>query len=253
MVARKIFHSDIWGQDPTYLKVWLWIIGNANFSNQEKNGYQYHRGELVTTYDEIIKAASHHHNRQHIIPTLKRIRVILKWLKKRGMIYVNPLRPERCRTGADPGAETRAYVGIKITVINYDTYQDSESYKGRDKGRHLSEQGHNNNNDYNNDYNFMSIPFTEIQSKYHELLPELPGIRLWTESRKKTFAARWNSGIQNQDGTPIKTIQYWINLFNYIRDSKHLMGGNDRNWKASIDFIIKESSFLKIIEGQYHK
>jgi hypothetical protein len=62
------------------------------------------------------------------------------------MILVNPLQ-SLLPTGADPTAHTRAYIGIKIVVINYDTYQTDENYKGRHQDRPFSPQGHNNNNE----------------------------------------------------------------------------------------------------------
>jgi hypothetical protein len=153
IVARKIFNSNIWIKESLYLKVWIWIVGRASHSDHDKDGHYYKRGEFVTTYLEIIKATSHFHNREHIIPTLKKIRIILKWLENEGMIHVEPLKSGLGLTGADPRARTRAYVGIKIIVINYNTYQDSKNYKGRHKGRPSVQQGHNNNNGYNKGIN----------------------------------------------------------------------------------------------------
>lgn len=152
-VARKIFYSGIWLKPPLFLKIFIWCLGRASYEDHEKNGFFYKRGEFVTTYYEIIKAAAYHHNRKHIFPTLKQIRIIINWLVDEGMITVepireidaNPLKPEHERTGADTRERTRAYVGIKIIVVNYDAYQDSENYKGRHKGRPTSQQGHNNN------------------------------------------------------------------------------------------------------------
>ena len=125
-IARKIFDSNIWGKDPFYLKVWIWVIGRANHSDTEKCGRHYYRGEFVTTYNDIIKATSYYHNRRHISPSIKKIRIILEWLQKDGMIHVKPLKSELGPTGAGPTARTRAYLGIKIIVINYDTYQTIE-------------------------------------------------------------------------------------------------------------------------------
>ncbi len=149
LVARKIYKSKIWLKHPFYLKVWLWILGNANHSDHQKNGRMYRRGEVVTTYDEIIKGTAYYHNRQHIVPTLKQVRIILQWLEAERMIIVQPLRendPIQRPTGADPRAETRAYIGIRIIVVNYDTYQDLKNYKGRHQGRPSVPQGHNNKN-----------------------------------------------------------------------------------------------------------
>jgi hypothetical protein len=144
-IARKIFHSNIWLKQPLYLKVWIWIIGRASYMDHERRGHKYKRGEFVTTYDEIIKATAYRHNRRHVFPTIKQIRIILKWLEAEGMISVKPLKSGPFLTGADTGARTRAYIGLKIVVINYDSYQDLESYKGRHKGRDLSQQGQYNN------------------------------------------------------------------------------------------------------------
>jgi hypothetical protein len=145
-IARQIFYSKIWMKDPLYLKIWVWIIGRASYENHEKNGKYYKRGQFVTTYDEIIRSNSHYHNRRHIIPTLKQIRIILAWLQSEGMILVKQLKSEPCRTGPDSGARTRAYVGLKITVRNYNIYQDHKSYTGADSGAETcSELGHDNN------------------------------------------------------------------------------------------------------------
>ena len=143
-VARKLFRSKIWFKPPHYVKVWIWIIGRASYTDFQKDGRQRKKGEFVTTYDEIIKATAYYKNRQHIFPTIKQIRVILKWLEAEGMISVKPLKSEPCRTGADTRADTRAYIGLKIVVINYGSYQDLENYKGRDKDRDFSVQGQNN-------------------------------------------------------------------------------------------------------------
>jgi len=172
LIARKIFKSKIWLKHPFYLKIFLWILGNANYSDQEKHGYSYKRGELITTYDEIIKGAAYYFNKQHIVPTLKQVRIILQWLELEGMIVVEPLRanePTERPTGADIRAHhtmpTRAYLGIRIIVVNYDTYQDSKNYKGRplegNKGIPSVQLGHDTNKEQerNNIYarNFISF------------------------------------------------------------------------------------------------
>ena len=92
LLARRLFQSAIWLKAPLYLKVWVWIIGRANYAECRKDGETYGRGELVTTYDEIIKAAAYYHNKKHIFPTVKQVRLILAWLEREGMIKVEPIR-----------------------------------------------------------------------------------------------------------------------------------------------------------------
>jgi len=146
LISRQIFTSPIWLKPPQYLRLFMWLVGNANHQDQEIRGMFYKRGGLVITYDEIIKAMSHYYNHKNIVPTVKQIRVMLNWLVSENMIEIHPLRPSNSPTRADSRAEARAHVGINIIVVNYDTYQNPENYKGRDKGRGISPLGHNNNN-----------------------------------------------------------------------------------------------------------
>jgi hypothetical protein len=134
--------------------------------DHEKGGHKYKRGEFVTTYDEIIKATAYHKNRQHIFPTIKQIRIILKWLESEGMILVKPLKSGPCLTGADTTAQTRAYVGLKIIVMNYNGYQDPESYKGRHKGRDSSQQGQYNNKE--NKGKITPDDFFSLKNRYQQ-------------------------------------------------------------------------------------
>jgi hypothetical protein len=181
-VPRKIFHSGLWLKHPLYFKIFIWFLGRASYEDHEKNGFIYKRGEFVTTYDEIIKATAYHHNHKHIIPTLKQVRIIIKWLVDEGMIVVqpimkinaNPLKPELGLTGADPLVRTGAYVGIKIIVINYDGCQDLENYKGRHKGRPASQQGHNNNKDTIRVINKENIHIPENQFVLPSWVPAEP-------------------------------------------------------------------------------
>ena len=154
MTARKIFDSDLWQKPPSYLKTWVWIIGNANHSDSKDGKIK--RGQLITSYDVIANALGHYYNRQRIIPTIKQLRTILKWLEDQDMIKVTPLKASDSGTLTNRGrhhGQTRAYIGLLIHVVNYDTYQDITVYKGRHLGRPSDELGHINNNDKKNDEN----------------------------------------------------------------------------------------------------
>lgn len=43
----------------------------------------------------------------------------------------------------------------------------------------------------------------------------------------------------------------WKAALDLIKKSKFLMGDNDRNWKASFDFLMIEARFTKLMEGGY--
>ena len=142
LISRMIFKSAIWWKHPWFLRLFLWLIGKAVFlDGYTFKGHVLKRGELITTYGEIADALAYQFNRAIIKPTVKEIRIMLSWLKSEGMILMKPLIDGTSANKGRPIELTRAYIGLLITVINYDTYQDTESYKGRDKGRPSFEQG----------------------------------------------------------------------------------------------------------------
>jgi len=174
-IARKIFKSEIWLKHPFYFKAWLWILGQANHADRKKDNRAYKRGELITTYDEIIKGVAYYYRHRLVFPSVQQIRDILKWLQSEEMIEVQPLCQTRHKIfgdttdlGTDPKAEERTdpqrkektYLGIKIIVMNYDTYQTLDNYKktegksrektdpeAGEKTEGFSEIQHNNKND----------------------------------------------------------------------------------------------------------
>lgn len=91
-------------------------------------------------------------------------------------------------------------------------------------------------------------PHQEIINLYHELCPMLPRVRQWTPKRQKQLKARWLSSKDYQD------TEWWRDFFQYIAGKcPHLIGKNDRQWTADLEWICKEENFVKIVEGRYEK
>jgi phage replication O-like protein O len=89
-------------------------------------------------------------------------------------------------------------------------------------------------------------PHQEIISLYHQILPEFSQVKAWTEERKKTLRARWRENKKYQD------IGWWEGFFKHVRTSPFLMGENDRKWQPNLEWLIKKSNFVNVIEGKYH-
>jgi hypothetical protein len=89
-----------------------------------------------------------------------------------------------------------------------------------------------------------AIPHAEIVELFHEVLPDLPAIRGWPESRQKLLRARW------QEDTKRQNAEWWRRFFEYIGRSDFLCG-RTTDWKADLPWILKAENFLKIIEGKY--
>ena len=95
-------------------------------------------------------------------------------------------------------------------------------------------------------------PYGDIFDLFRECLPELPKPIKMTATRKKHLKARWHDGYQASTGLKSNSADFWKGLFQYIRKSDFLMGRNSK-WQATFDWIINESNFVKILEGNFHK
>lgn len=94
-----------------------------------------------------------------------------------------------------------------------------------------------------------ACPHEEIIALYHEILPANPKVRIWNDTRKSYLRSRWREDDTRQN------LHYWEKLFGYISKSDFLTGKtetpNRRPFMADLEWIVKPSNFVKIIEGKY--
>lgn len=86
------------------------------------------------------------------------------------------------------------------------------------------------------------IDYQRIINLYNETCVSFPRLRTLSENRKKAIKARFNNGYNFSD---------FEELFRKAEASTFLKGGNDRDWSATFDWLIKESSMAKVLEGNY--
>jgi uncharacterized protein YdaU (DUF1376 family) len=84
----------------------------------------------------------------------------------------------------------------------------------------------------------------KILDAYHEILPELPQVKILTEKRKTLLKARWREDEKRQD------IEFWNRFFGYVRTSDFLMGKSG-GFQANFEWLINSTNFVKVIEGNY--
>jgi len=94
------------------------------------------------------------------------------------------------------------------------------------------------------------VPYQKIVELYHEELPMLARVEKLTPKRKSYIRQRW----QQKD---IENLDEWKNFFDYVKKSKFLTGGSAANnghkpFRANLEWLTKESNFIKILEGNYH-
>ena len=72
-----------------------------------------------------------------------------------------------------------------------------------------------------------------------------------TKDRKSKISARWNESDVHQD------LDFWADFFALVGSSAFLMGEADgRNgakpFRATFDWLIAPSNFVKVVEGNYN-
>jgi hypothetical protein len=104
-------------------------------------------------------------------------------------------------------------------------------------------------------------PFVEIVSAYHQILPEMPAVRILDSGDRKAKTATfwaWVLTSTRADGTRRATNEVdalaWIqNYFERARMNDFLMGRTERraehkNWRADFDYLLTESGRKQVIE-----
>ncbi len=102
-----------------------------------------------------------------------------------------------------------------------------------------------------------SCPHERIVALYHESLPSLPQVRHWTKTRQVYLANRWREQVAaGEYATVEEGLTWWAKLFAYVGRSKFLTGRVEardgrRPFLADLEWLVKPSNFVKVIEGKY--
>lgn len=81
----------------------------------------------------------------------------------------------------------------------------------------------------------------QIVDLYNSICKSFPSVRSLSDARRKAIKARLNT----------YTIDDFRTVFENAEASSFLKGGNDRNWSANFDWLIKDANIAKVLEGQY--
>ncbi len=93
-------------------------------------------------------------------------------------------------------------------------------------------------------------PHAEIVALYHELLPSCLPVRAWPERRQAYLRQRWREDPKRQN------LGWWRRFFQYVGQSTFLTGKSPakegKPFVADLEWLLKPTNFLKVIEGRYH-
>jgi len=201
-------------------EAWQWLISHACWL-QEGAG-ELRRGELYGS----IRALAHDWAWSH-----KAVRTFLGRLEHAEMVAL------RHQEG------TRAQI---ITILNYARYQrwvqeqgTPEAHDGHTPG---TEKGalYNKEHEHNHDLEALEA-FTSYNSLALQL--GLPQASTLTPSRRQLLKAR----LREHGG-----LTGWHRALDNLKASPFLRGENDSGFRANLDFVLRASSFNKLIDGSYY-
>lgn len=77
---------------------------------------------------------------------------------------------------------------------------------------------------------------------YNDICRSYPKCTIMSNERKKAIQARISSGFSLDD---------FRALFQKAEASAFLRGANNRNWRASFDWLIADKNMAKVLDGNY--
>ena len=88
-----------------------------------------------------------------------------------------------------------------------------------------------------------NISGQHIADLYNSICVSFPSIRSLSDARKKAIKARLKS----------YSVDDFKAVFENAESSAFLKGQNNRNWIATFDWLIKDSNFAKVLDGNYNE
>jgi hypothetical protein len=146
-----------------------------------------------------------------------------------------------------------AFTPIKQQLDRTNTKWDNEKQKRSEAGKKgMANRWGNRDNTvitrYNKNNTVIPIEeptdktnYQEIADLYNSICVSYPKLKALSDARKKAIKAR----LKKYTVDDIKRV------FEKAEQSDFLKGGNGRNWAASFDWLLKDSNFAKVLDGNY--
>ena len=106
---RAILDSELMDKPPHYLKVWVYLLLNAEWRDCTRRGHKLKRGQVLTSYSELLQMLKYEVGNRKRLYKPHHLDTILKLLRKRVMIRSRKL-----------------VTGFIVTILNYEKYQARE-------------------------------------------------------------------------------------------------------------------------------
>lgn len=214
-IDRKILDWEWWPDINTH-RLFMLMLLKANWKDGSFKGIEVPRGSFVSSIAKLAELSN---------LTIDEVRTALKHLKRTNEIT------------------SKSHSKFTVfTVNNYNAYQDNPEQ--------LTNQIPSSSH---------SIPillptieeykegkqesiYKQIIDLYNDICVSFPKVSKLSDNRKKAIKARLT----------MYDINDFKRLFELAEQSNFLKGGNDRNWSANFDWMIKDSNMAKVLDGNYN-
>lgn len=217
-----------WYTDHNTCRLFIHCIIRANFDDKVWRGMPIKRGSFYTSLDTLASETGLTH---------RQIRTAFDKLSLTGEVTSSGMAR-----------------GRMITVHEYESYQQDDRLNVSEKAGYrqaLDRVATTNKNLITKEVKKETItspsddcPHQQIIDLYHQRLPQLRRVKIWSDKRQKNLRTRWRENPNHQ------SLDFWERLFGHVGKSDFLIG-NKGEWQADLEWIINPSNFVKIIEGKY--
>lgn len=223
-LSRKILNWE-WYSDINTKTLFLHMLLKANWKDGRFFGTEIKRGSFVSSYVKLAAETG---------LSIQNVRTAIVHLKSTGEITVSQ-HPKYS----------------VFTINNYCKYQSPNSQITADQ--HATNRQLTTIEEGNKDKNIISAKadieskadiFITIRELYNSVCGSYPRLMKMSESRKKAIKARLNTGY---------TIDDFRALFEKAEASDFLKGKNNRNWRATFDWLISDRNMAKVLDGNYDR
>ncbi|HMM52969.1 MAG TPA: YdaU family protein [Burkholderiaceae bacterium] len=99
-------------------------------------------------------------------------------------------------------------------------------------------------------------PSQRLVALWHEHLPTLPRVQVWSDARRRALTARWRevcAEFRAEQDIERAAMDWFAWLFAERVAKSAFLTGRARDWRANFDWLLKPTNFVKVAEGFYAK
>jgi hypothetical protein len=213
-IDRKIFSSDLWFASPWKLKIFLYLLGNANHEPGTFMGIEINRGELIRSFRTIQNDCAYKIGYRLKKPSFDTVRRVCEDLTKELRIV-----------------QRSVHCGTLFKILNYNELQPNIKQRSDQRKRESSFNGAEVTVQNNNVKNVNNEKETNrAANRRHKIPPDF-------SLTEHLLQIANNYGL---NGDRVHTV------FEHFKAHHESRGSTMLNWdKAWVTWVIKDKSFAK--------